>query len=492
MYHLCDPGCIAVMQSIIPTLVDGWHQQQPVGTVLDQLSDGADLHPSSLAPHLVAVFSEKNVKWMGSHRPVGKLESLADRIAAASAIAPDSSPDSAVTPSVALPWFLYDGPHVTRYSRHFYGGGILDQRLPPPHPSYPMQRDPGVLSGLDGYVSDGDHSYQREWSGFQTAPSVRRLLSSPSHSYWHPLPGLPPHRIARIPMRIPNVHRDFDRIQSEVLTDDEDGQSCFQLPPDFPYDGRRRTLIRRSCYEGNGQLEWFLGICAGCRAGDEWSQLIFDQEVVQQTREIKDLLKTIRHDDWGRQFAKAFSLSETGKGLLTMASIRNAILGCTTEAGYHYRSPISHRIKRQRGMPDGSRFHPRPPKSTGSLQSFADDVPMYPNHEFHYTSMVWRKERARLAGHLRRISQLLCSVQWTPYMCADLEGYHSDEFPRRLDPVLVELNIRRLMGDAAFSASETARLNWQLDRWERSTFRAHIWWNAHHFSHFTCPLLAIS
>jgi hypothetical protein len=142
---------------------------------------------------------------------------------------------------------------------------------------------------------------------------------------------------------------------------------------------------------------------------------------------------------WGRQFAKAFSLSESGKGLLTMAAIRNAILGCTTEAGYHYRSPIFHRIKGQRGMPDGSRFHPRPLDSTGSLKSFADDVPVYPNHEFHYTSMVWRKERARLAGHLRRLSQLLCSVEWTTTICTFSEGYHSGDFPRFLESIFYRL-----------------------------------------------------
>ena len=95
MYHLCDPGCVAVVQSIIPTLVDGHHHRQLVGAMLDQPSDGVDLRPSSPAPHLVAVLSAKNVKWMGSHRPVGKLESLADRIAADSAI---PSPASAVTP----------------------------------------------------------------------------------------------------------------------------------------------------------------------------------------------------------------------------------------------------------------------------------------------------------------------------------------------------------------------------------------------------------
>ncbi len=264
------------------------------------LDVGVALHSStltSLSSHRIAVLSAKNVQWVGSHRRIKKLESLADRIAAGSAISPDLSPDSAVTPRVILPWFQFDRPPVSRYSRHFYGGGILDQRLPPPHPVYSMQSDPGVLSSLDGYVSDGDNSYRREWFGFKKAPSVRRLLTSPSHCYWHPLPGLPPHRIARILMRIPNVHRNFHQIQSDVLTDDEDGQSCFQLPPDFPYEGRRRCLIRRSCYEGNGQLEWFLGICAGCRAGDEWSQLIYDQEVAQQTREIKDLLKTIQHDE---------------------------------------------------------------------------------------------------------------------------------------------------------------------------------------------------
>ena len=48
------------------------------------------------------------------------------------------------------------------------------------------------------------------------------------------------------------------------------------------------------------------------------------------------------------------------------------------------------------------------------------------------------------------------------------------------------------MGDAAFSASETALLNRQLNRWETSVFRVHIWWDAHHFSHYGCPLLALA
>ena len=77
-------------------------------------------------------------------------------------------------------------------------------------------------------------------------------------------------------------------------------------------------------------------------------------------------------------------------------------------------------------------------------------------------------------------------------VCSWFDGYHSCDFPRSLDPGLVELNIRRLMGDAAFSASETALLNRQLNRWEVSVFRVHIWWNAHHFSHHGCPLLALA
>jgi hypothetical protein len=175
-----------------------------------------------------------------------------------------------------------------------------------------------------------------------------------------------------------------------------------------------------------------------------------------------------------------------------MAAIRNAVLGCTSEAGYRYRSTIFHRIKRQRGMPVGWRYKPIHRKSHGALSTFEDDVPVYPSHEFLYNSMVWRKERARLAGHLRRLSQLMCSVEWTNTVCSSSDGYHSLDFPRSLDPGLVELNIRRLMGDAAFSASETALLNRQLNRWETSVFRVHIWWDAHHFSHHGCPLLALA
>ena len=457
---------------------------------------GVALHsstPSSLSSHRIAVLSAKNVQWLGSHRPFGKLESLADRIAADSAIRSDPSPDSAVTPSVVLPWFLYDGSHVDRFSRYFHGGGVLDQRLLPPHPVYSLRSETGrdlMANNLDGYVSDDDCSYQRVWSGFQLAPSIRRLINYPSYSFWHPLPGLRSHPVARAQIRIPNMTRWFHQLQSDVPTDDE--EPCYQRPPDIPYGAQRLRPIRLSCYEGNAQLEWFLGLCACRRSGDAWSQSIYDQEVDQQMREIKDLLSTVRNDDWGRQFSKAFTLSPSGRGLLTMAAIRNAVLGCTSEAGYRYRSTIFHRIKRQRGMPVGWRYNPIHRKSHGALSTFADDVPVYPSHEFLYNSMVWRKERARLAGHLRRLSQLMCSVEWTDTVCNVLDGYHSRDFPRSLDPGLVELNIRRMMGDAAFSASETALLNRQLNRWETSVFRVHIWWDAHHFSHYGCPLLALA
>ena len=56
--------------------------------------------PSSLSPHQAAVLSVRNVKWIGSLRPISKLESLADKIAADSAISSDPSLDSAVTPRV--------------------------------------------------------------------------------------------------------------------------------------------------------------------------------------------------------------------------------------------------------------------------------------------------------------------------------------------------------------------------------------------------------
>ena len=160
---------------------------------------GVALHsstPSSLSPHQAAVLSVRNVKWIGSHRPIGKLESLADKIAADSAISSDPSLDSAVTPGVILPWFQFDGQHVSRFSHDFYGGGMLAQRLLPPRPVYSMKSSLGPdgmgVSRLDGYVSDGDHSYRRDWDGFKTAPSVRRLLTFPSHCVWHPLPGLFP------------------------------------------------------------------------------------------------------------------------------------------------------------------------------------------------------------------------------------------------------------------------------------------------------------
>ncbi len=178
---MCDPGSVAVVPPIVTIKYPST--------------------PSSLAPHLVAVLSVKSVERIGSHRPVGKLESLADRTATDSAITPGPSPDSAVTPSVAIPWFQFDGQHVSRFSHYFYGGGILDQRLLPPRPVYSIKsttgRDGMGISSLDGYVSDGDHSYRRDWDGFKTAPSVRRLLTFPSHCFWHPLPGFPDHRSTR-------------------------------------------------------------------------------------------------------------------------------------------------------------------------------------------------------------------------------------------------------------------------------------------------------
>ena len=69
---------------------------------------GVALHPSTpntVSPHLVATLSARNYLWMGSHRPIGILESLADRNVADSAVSSDLSPDSAVTPRAVLPWF---------------------------------------------------------------------------------------------------------------------------------------------------------------------------------------------------------------------------------------------------------------------------------------------------------------------------------------------------------------------------------------------------
>ena len=107
---------------------------------------GVALHsstPSSLSPHQAAVLSMRNVKWIGSHRPISQLESLADKIAADSAVSSDPSLDSAVTPGVILPWFQFDGQHVSRFSRDFYGGGMLAQRLLPPRPIYSMESSIG-------------------------------------------------------------------------------------------------------------------------------------------------------------------------------------------------------------------------------------------------------------------------------------------------------------------------------------------------------------
>ena len=69
---------------------------------------GVALHsstPNTVSPHLVATLSAKNVRCIGSHRPIGILESLADRNVADSAVSSDLSPDSAVTPMAVPPWF---------------------------------------------------------------------------------------------------------------------------------------------------------------------------------------------------------------------------------------------------------------------------------------------------------------------------------------------------------------------------------------------------
>jgi hypothetical protein len=169
----------------------------------------------------------------------------------------------------------------------------------------------------------------------------------------------------------------------------------------------------------------------------------------------------------------AFALSPSGKALGSMAAIRNAVFGCTSASGHSYHSPQYYRIK-HRDVP------------AGSFSTFEDDVPIYPNHEFHRTSLMWRKERARLAGYLRRLSQLLCSVEW------EHSGHHSSSFPirSRLDPDLVELNIRRMMGDAAFSKSEAARLNRLLTHWESTVFRIHVR-QADFFVETDCPWMAV-
>ena len=69
---------------------------------------GVALHPltpGTMSPHLAATLSARTFLWMGSHRPIGILESLADRNVADSAVSSDLSPDSAVTPRAVLPWF---------------------------------------------------------------------------------------------------------------------------------------------------------------------------------------------------------------------------------------------------------------------------------------------------------------------------------------------------------------------------------------------------
>jgi hypothetical protein len=229
-------------------------------------------------------------------------------------------------------------------------------------------------------------------------------------------------------------------------------------------------------------MKWFRSVLAGRRAGAR-SQAVFGQEVTQQTLEIKGLraLTTIRSEVWGDQFSMAFALSQSGKGLWTVAAVRNAVYSCTSEAGYSYQSPQYHRISRQRGLP------------AGSLSTLDDDVPIYHNHEFRYTSMAWRKERARSAGHLRRLRQLMRFVEWTASRWMSCEGrqeYRSSDFPNRLEPALFELYTRRWMGDANFSASEAALLKRQLNHWETTVFRTHVY-RASFFSSSECPILAI-
>ena len=456
---------------------------------------GVALHsstPSTISPCLVAYLSTKNVWHVGSHRPIGILESLADRIVADfleslvdrivadSAVSSDLSPDSAVTPGTWLPWLLSGGAHVTRFTREFHSGGILGQRLPGRRPIYSLLTGtPDRIEGIntdDGYRSDGSCVCRRDWEGFQRAPSLRRLLVFPSHRYRVTLPGFAAHPHAMYWERFPNVHRWFDHIKSDVLTDDDD-QPRWQVPPEVTYGDRRPSRIRRGWYDRNRQLEWFLAILAGRRAGDSWSQAVFEQEVVQQMLELTTLLQTVRSEAWGAQFSMAFTLSPSGQGLLSVAAVRNAVLACTREAAYWYQSPQYHRVKHRRAAP------------VDSLSAFQDDVPPYPNHEFYYTSMEWRQERARLAGQLRRLSQLLCSVEWTPYLAKSGEGYRSRAFPRQLDPGLVELNVRRMMGDTVFTVAESAFLNKQLTRWESTVFRVHV--SPTSFADTDCHIMSI-
>ena len=180
-----------------------WGSQPPDDPNIEAPLDvGVALHSStlsSLSPRRIAVLSTKNVQWVGSHRRIKKLESLADRIAADSAVSSDLSPDSAasVTPRVKLPWFECEG-HVDRFSRFFHSGGILGQRLPLPRPVYlAVSEDSSVgIDGLDaddGYVSDGTCVCRRDWVGFPRAPSIRRLLVQPSHCYRAQLPGFREH-----------------------------------------------------------------------------------------------------------------------------------------------------------------------------------------------------------------------------------------------------------------------------------------------------------
>jgi hypothetical protein len=144
-------------------------------------------------------------------------------------------------------------------------------------------------------------------------------------------------------------------------------------------------------------------------------------------------------------------------------------------------SPQYRRIKRLRGVP------------VNSLSVFDDDVPIYPNHEFEHTGMEWRKERARLAGQLLRLSHLMCSVKWSSYGWTSFDGHHGHRYrhiPEIVDLDLFELNARRMMGDAAFTESEAALLNRQLNRWQSTVFRALIC-NANAFAFVDCPVLAI-
>jgi hypothetical protein len=75
-----------------------------------------------------------------------------------SVLSSDLSPDSVVTPRAVLPWFQIDELHISRFSRAFYAGGILDQRLSSPRPDI-LINDGRSSRQIEGTrTDDGDAS----------------------------------------------------------------------------------------------------------------------------------------------------------------------------------------------------------------------------------------------------------------------------------------------------------------------------------------------